>query len=266
MKHITRALAVLITAIMLLCTPDFTANAAAAATSGDIFAGYSVTVLDKTTPAVDMRGRTSDRNVMCFISASGSEVGVISHSDYNAIIKKHQKVVNLPGGGTYGAPPVDGKTWEAWFADEFNRHRGLDSGSREKAVAVHTAETIEKYRQELIVLVNKEREKAGLPPYIVDDQCMAYSQTRAKELVDLFSHTRPDGTNAGYEICTMIGTVPEDALQAWMDSPPHRAAILNKTRTYVGAGVHITSNGGYHWQMYFERDPDVYANTLIMQK
>lgn len=228
------------------------------------FAGYKITVLDQTTLAASVRGRTNDRNVMCFVAANGDEVGAISYADFNAIIQKHQRVVPLSGGGTYGAPPVDGKSWEDWFADEFNSYRSLAPGSREQAVAANIAEKTENYRLELVRLVNEEREKVGLPPYIIDDQCMEYSQIRVQELVTLFEHTRPDGTNAGYEIISAKGSAPADAIQAWMESPGHKAAILNETRKYVGAGVHITSTGGYYWQMYFERDPEVYANTKIM--
>lgn len=235
-----------------------------AAVSTKVFDGFTVTVLDKATPAVTIMGRTTDRNVMCFLSADSNEVGTISYSDYNAIIRKYQKVVNLSGGGTYGAPPVDGKSWEAWFSDEYNKYRGLNARSREEAVESNTAETIEKYRQELVKLVNEEREKAGLSAYIINNKCMKYSQTRAEELVTLFSHTRPDGTNAGYEIIATGQASPEGAVASWMNSPGHKAAILNEGRVYVGAGVHITSTGGCFWQMYFERDPEVYANTKIM--
>ncbi len=259
MKKLQRILSVLLT-VALFCATGLTAHAATAS----IFDGYTVTVLDKTTPAVTVYGRTTDRNVMCFMSASGQEVGAISYSDYNAIAQKHRRLINLPGGGTYGAPPVEGKSWEEWFADEFNKYRALDAGSREEAVATNTSETIALYRQELVTLVNAEREKVGLPAYIVNDKCMEYSQTRAEELVTLFSHTRPDGVNAGYEIISAKGSTPLDAVNAWMESPGHKAAILHESRVYVGAGVHITTNGGYYWQMYFERDPEIYANTLIL--
>ena len=255
-----KILAVLLAMATLFCMTGMTTYAA----TTSVFDGYTITVLDKTTPAVSIRGRTNDRTVMCFVSAADKEVGTISYSDYNAIIAKYRKVVMLEGGGSYGVPPVEGKSWEAWFADEFNAYRGLGAESREVAVATTAAETTEQYRQELIKLVNAEREKAGLSPYIINDTCMKYSQMRAEELVTLFSHTRPDGTNAGYEVCTMVGNTPAEAVKAWMDSPPHKAALLNENRTYVGAGVHITANGGHYWQMYFERDPEVYANTFLL--
>lgn len=265
-RNAPRFLTIFVTLLMLVSTTTITvfAKTAEKNTVSKVFDGYSITISDKTTPAANVRGKINDRNVMCFVSANDKEVGTISYSDYNAVIKKYQKVVNLPGGGTYGAPPVEGKSWETWFADEFNKYRSLSSGSREEAVAKTNAETVEEYRLELVKLVNAEREKAGLSPYVIDDECMEYSQIRAKELVILFSHTRPDGTDAGYEIVATGQSSPEGAVDAWMKSPGHKAAILNETRTYVGASVYITKTGGCYWQMYFERDPEIYANTKIM--
>ncbi len=78
MKNRHRILAVLLTAA-LFCATGLTAHASTAS----IFDGYTVTVLDKATPAVTVYGRTTDRNVMCFMSASGQEVGTISYGDFN---------------------------------------------------------------------------------------------------------------------------------------------------------------------------------------
>lgn len=227
------------------------------------FDGYQVTVLDQTDPAATMRGRATDRNVMCFVSASDQEVGVISYSDYNAIIAQNKKVIQLEGGGTLGVPPDGRSSWNEWLADEFNKFRELDAGSQEESVEIYQAEMIQEYCQELIRLVNLEREKAGLSAYVADDECMTYSQTRADELGKKYSHTRPDGSDAGYEIICVGPVTPEGAVFGWMNSPSHKAAILNENRVYVGAGVHINFNGTMYWQMYFERDPEVYANTLI---
>lgn len=267
--NIIKKLAAVIACVVMLCcattayaSDTVTPAAATSAASTKVFEGYSVTVLDKTTPAVNMRGRTDDRNVMCFVSAADQEVGVISYSDYNAIMEKNKKVIRYADGSSLNAPPDGYSRWHDWFADEFNKLRGLVAGSREEAVVSNTAETIEEYRQELVRLVNLEREKAGLSAYIINDECMEYSQTRAQELPTSFSHTRPNGTNAGYEIIAASYS-PEGAVTRWMNSPGHKAAILNENRVYVGAGVCVTSNNTLYFQMYFERDPEEYANTLI---
>jgi len=197
MKKIKRILAIQLAAVVFICTTGFTANAA---TTANVFKGYNVTVFDKIAPAVDMRGRVNDRSVMVFVSADDKEVGVMSRGDYLAVMDKRKIVIQVPAGGTLHAPPNGYSNWHNWFADEFNKQRGLTAGSRAEAVASSNTDTIEEYRQELIRLVNLEREKAGLPAYIVNNMCMEYSQIRAQELPTYFSHTRPDGTNAGYEI------------------------------------------------------------------
>ena len=271
--NIIKKLAAVIACVSMLCcattayaSDNVTPAAAISAASTKVFEGYSVTVLDKTTPAVNMRGRTDDRNVMCFVSASDQEVGVISYSDYNAIMEKNKKVIRYADGSSLNAPPDGYSRWHDWFSDEFNKLRGLVAGSRGEAVASNTAETIEEYRQELVRLVNLERENVGLTPYVINDKCMEYSQLRAEELVTLFSHTRPDGTYAGYEIISAKSNTPSGAVEAWMESTGHRAAILNADRSFVGAGCYITSNGGVYWQMFFALDPELHANSFLNTK
>lgn len=254
MKNINKILAVLISVVTLISITGFTANAATA----NIFDGYKVTILDKESPAVTMRGRTTDRNVMCFVSASGTEVGTIPYSDYNAIIQKNQKVVKLSGGGTYGAPPVEGKSWEAWFADEFNKSRGLTAESRKKAVATDTAETVEKYRQEIISLVNAEREKAGLPALYADEKAMEYAQIRAQELVTSYSHTRTNGLEKPDEEIGAMNEnaargqwTPAEVMHDWMNSPGHRANILNEDAYAIGVGCYPTEGKAFYWAQEF---------------
>jgi len=229
------------------------------------FEGYKVTVLDKTTPAVNVRGRINDRNVMCFVSASDKEVGVISHSDYNAIIKKHRRVVNLPGGGTYGAPPVDGKSWEEWFADEFNRLRGIGVEAKEfsideanKTRIAKNAELAENYRQEVIRLVNKERGNVGVPALYADDKAMEYAQTRAQEIATSYSHTRPNGLKkpndeleaAINENIASGQSTPESVMAAWMNSPGHRANILARDMYAIGVGCYYDGDM-FYWSQEF---------------
>lgn len=264
MEKKNKILAVLLAVTVLICMTGFAANVSVVADDGTsstkIFEGYNVTVLDRTTPVVSVRGRTNDRNVMCFVSAAHQEVGVISYSDYNAIIQKYRKVVNLPGGGTYGAPPVDGKSWEVWFADEFNKYRGLGFGSREEAVETNRTEVMENYRQELVRLMNEEREKAGVTPLYIDNDAMIYAQTRAQEITSSYSHTRPNGASWSDEWYEKFGTgineniathnTPENVMKAWMKSPGHRGNILNKDAFAIGVGCYY--NGvTYYWTQEF---------------
>ena len=248
-----KILAIILTAATLFCMTSFTANAATI----KMFEGYRITVLDKTTPAVTMRGKTNDRTVMCFVSADGQEVGTISYNDYNTIIKNNRKVISLPGGGTYGVPPVEGKSWESWFADEFNSYRELNSESRKETVTVSTAETIAAYQQEIIRLVNLERGKVGLPALSIDEKAMAYAQTRAQELVTSYSHTRPGGRKKPYDELGAINEniargqwSPAEVVADWMNSPGHRANILNEDAFAIGVGCYYTGTS-YYWTQEF---------------
>ena len=51
------------------------------------------------------------------------------------------------------------------------------------------------YAQEVVRLVNIEREKAGLAPLAMDAALSAAAQVRAQEIDVSVSHTRPDGTS-----------------------------------------------------------------------
>ena len=284
MKSKNIFLAVLAALSILICMTGFTANTATEAKSKEatvntgMFAGYNITVLDSATPAANMRGRTNDRDVMCFVSADDKELGVISHSDYNAIIQKNRRVIKLPGGGTWGAPPIDGKSWEEWFADEFNRHRGLGKKAQQTKEPEHsnagitgnnnpdkstnsgakhpndredttnfsaTRIDIEAARDEIIRKTNAEREKAGLPDLVVDQNAMDFAQARAYEISTHFSHVRPNGKRVSeYGYGENIGPGhPDWAVGEWMSSPGHKANILHERYSVIGVGVYQDEDG-----------------------
>ena len=121
--------------------------------------------------------------------------------------------------------------------------------------------------QRMVELVNEERAKAGLPALKTNDQIAQVAQTRAAELADSYSHTRPDGRScftaledagirygsAGENIA-YGGSSPEYILASWMDSPGHRANILNENFTTIGVGCYLERNGmisGYDWVQVF---------------
>ena len=96
---------------------------------------------------------------------------------------------------------------------------------------------------------------------------------RANELLENYSHDRPDGNsyitaieetdlpewraaaeNIAYGMNSMI-TVKE-AFDAWMDSPPHRENILNPDVRYMACAKATKSdNGEYtYWEQLFYSD------------
>lgn len=119
------------------------------------------------------------------------------------------------------------------------------------------------YATEVARLVNVERAKAGLKPLTVDTQVQAVAQLRAKEIKQAFSHTRPNGTacftaldeqdvsyvTAGENIAYGYPT-PADVMEGWMNSPGHRANILDSDYTKIGVGYVVIDGTPYWTQMF----------------
>ena len=145
-----------------------------------------------------------------------------------------------------------------------------DSGSQageESSSGGLSEQEIRALTQRMVELVNEERAKAGLSPLKTNDQIAAAAQTRAEELADSYSHTRPDGRScftalkdagisyghAGENIA-YGGSGQEYILAAWMESPGHRDNILNENFTTIGVGCHLERHGlvsGYDWVQLF---------------
>ncbi|MEU9305252.1 CAP domain-containing protein [Streptomyces sp. NPDC048269] len=117
----------------------------------------------------------------------------------------------------------------------------------------------------VLALVNKERAAAGCGPLAVNAKlsaaARAYSDTMARSGV--MSHTGPDGSTmttrveaAGYgwsRLGENIARGQADAgavMNAWMNSPGHKANILNCAFREIGIGVH-KGDGGPWWTQDF---------------
>lgn len=114
---------------------------------------------------------------------------------------------------------------------------------------------------EVIRLVNAERAKQGLSPLTTNQTIAGVAQLRANELTTLFDHTRPDGSRcftalnqagisyrAAGENIAMGYPTPQAVVEGWMNSPGHRANILNASFTTIGVGY--CSQGRYWVQMF----------------
>ena len=113
--------------------------------------------------------------------------------------------------------------------------------------------TVSDYQQEVLRLVNVERAKEGLSPLEYYFPGQAAADIRAKEIDTKFDHERPDGTmcvtaldeqgityyHAGENIAKGFST-PQEVVNAWMNSPGHRANILSGDFNYIIVGVYKT--------------------------
>ncbi|MFF7736538.1 CAP domain-containing protein [Streptomyces sp. NPDC007984] len=118
---------------------------------------------------------------------------------------------------------------------------------------------------QVLALVNKERGAAGCSPLTANDRLTRaaddYSDVMARSGV--MSHTGPDGSTmttrveaAGYQWSNLgenIARGQADAasvMKSWMNSPGHRANILNCSFKELGVGVHF-GDGGPWWTQNF---------------
>ncbi|MFJ9142636.1 sigma-70 family RNA polymerase sigma factor [Streptomyces griseus] len=114
-------------------------------------------------------------------------------------------------------------------------------------------------------LVNAERAKEGCGAVTVNDQLNTAAQRHSADMDanDYFSHTSQDGrdpgdriTAAGYRWSTYGENIakgqrtPADVMRSWMDSPGHRANILNCSFKEIGVGK-VDSGGGPVWTQVF---------------
>lgn len=120
------------------------------------------------------------------------------------------------------------------------------------------------FTKEVVRLVNVERQKAGLSALTMSTNIQKAAQVRAKEQEQSFSHTRPNGSSfstalnengvsyrgSGENIAWGQKT-PQAVMDAWMNSPGHRANILNENFTSIGVGYYQSSNGTPYWAQLF---------------
>ena len=108
--------------------------------------------------------------------------------------------------------------------------------------------------------VNAAREAAGLDPLALDDALCEAAQVRAEELAQVFDHTRPNGEScftvldevdvgdyhtAGENIAMGYGDA-DSVMDGWMNSPGHRANILNEDFSRIGV-----AHAGQGWVQLF---------------
>lgn len=116
----------------------------------------------------------------------------------------------------------------------------------------------------IVSSTNTQRAQNGLPPLTNNDLLNQAAFNKAQDMFEkqYFAHDSPEGlgvadlaANVGYQYITIgenlaLGNFLNDTVvvQAWMDSPGHRANILNSKYTQIGVGVmRATYEGRTTW-------------------
>ena len=130
-------------------------------------------------------------------------------------------------------------------------------------LGMSNAYAAENFAVEVLDLVNAERAKVGVAPLRLADDLQNASAIRAREIVQYFSHTRPDGSSCftvmrnqgrtcGENIAAGYGSA-YDTVEQWMNSQGHRENILNPNFHELGVGYAYDNYSEYrhYWVQLF---------------
>jgi uncharacterized YkwD family protein len=135
-----------------------------------------------------------------------------------------------------------------------------------KATTAPNLTEINKLENEVVALVNQERAKLGLAPLKQNLKLSNVARYKSEDMRDkkYFSHTSPtygspfdmmkqfgiDYMAAGENIA-MGQPTAASVMNAWMNSPGHKANILSKDFTEIGVGVAKAQDGTIYWTQQF---------------
>ncbi|MBB6445296.1 CAP domain-containing protein [Bacillus benzoevorans] len=122
------------------------------------------------------------------------------------------------------------------------------------------------FEQQVVDLTNQERAKNGLPALKVDNGLSKAARAKSVDMQtkNYFSHTSPT-YGSPFEMMKQFGVSyrgageniakgqrsPQEVVNSWMNSPGHRANILNNSFTHIGVGH--AANGNYWTQMFIAK-------------
>ncbi len=142
-----------------------------------------------------------------------------------------------------------------------------DGRRRDEITVTVIAPPVEQWKRDVLGLVNQERAKAGVGALVWGSTCAAAANTRASEIMKVYAHQRPDGSdwstacpipasggrsgenlNAGG-----LAVSPETTVLGWMNSPEHKKNILDPNFKYLSVGFVFDPNSPYktYWSQIF---------------
>jgi uncharacterized protein YkwD/stress response protein SCP2 len=119
---------------------------------------------------------------------------------------------------------------------------------------------------EVVTLTNQQRSRHRLAPLVPERRLAAAAQAHTDHMVaaDFFAHDSPDGrtvadrvTAAGYRYSIVAENIaggqrtPTEVVGGWMNSPGHRANILNPDVRQIGVGLNHAGRLGTMWTQVF---------------
>lgn len=87
-------------------------------------------------------------------------------------------------------------------------------------------------REDALTVINKWRSSQGLKPFIQSEFLCSIANVRVDEIKTDFSHNKFHADRFCSQNCTISENIAEgffnseDLLQGWLNSPPHKAALM----------------------------------------
>ncbi len=124
------------------------------------------------------------------------------------------------------------------------------------------------WQQQIIDLTNQQRLANGLAPLRVNDRLVSAAQIQANQMaqLDQMSHELPSApypslvdraNHVGYHYARLGENIaynyqgPVEVVTAWMNSPGHRANILDPQFTEIGVGLAQNLRGEFYYAQVF---------------
>ncbi len=182
---------------------------------------------------------------------NGSKVSLKSFNKKNATFKEDGEII------CYLELTLGNEKRETRFSEKLTK---LERKIPKDKISVNREEW------EILRLVNVEREKIGVPLLTMIEQLQEACNIREVELAEKFSHERPNGEKPfttikdftaptaaeNIYLCDAPGMAVsgERAMNSWMGSDGHRAAIQNEGYDYIGVGTYDDDKSGTAVQLF----------------
>jgi len=133
-------------------------------------------------------------------------------------------------------------------------------------ISIPEAAPLESFEAEVIRLINRERTSRGLPALTNNWQLSRVARYKSQDMIDknYFSHQSPT-YGSPFDMMEAFGLrfsaaaeniaygqrTAQEVVNAWMNSPGHRANILSRSYTQTGVGAAKKANGTLYWTQMF---------------
>lgn len=219
----------------------------------------TTTTTKKTTTTTTKKTTSSTKKVTTTINSNTVKNHTFVAASYTKVDMNLHKAVGKCAVCGASVTQTETHNWGAWKYDSYPtatkegvKYRNCTGCGEEQVTAVPaTSSNTANFPKQMMDLVNAERAKYGLPAYQYYTAAQSGANTRAKELMEYFSHNRPDGSKwwtvasfdksvcqAGAENIARGYGSPEDVIAAVMGSPDHRKNILSTQYTHIVVGYY----------------------------